>query len=197
MPIVIGGGQSVKDYDGLHLANLSRLAFTFCVNDSAGLFACDVVVALDPDWILKWKDGLYKLGKPIITRKWDMLGHSGLDLIELPNDIPYRLSGMVACKVSDSLAAHSGDRKSYVIGMDASKGHYYDDKGDAGQFVTKDDYEAMGLTHTVNLGVHSKISAWPKSSKLPSVKKIITDNKYRAIALAWIRGEAAMGRLLK
>lgn len=196
MPLVIAGGQSVTDYECLHLANIARMSFTFAVNDAALHWPCDVVVALDYEWIKSMVLELRRLNKPVITRKWDVLAGLGLDLIQLPNDIPYRLSGMVACKVSDILATKCGDRKSYVIGMDATKGHYYNDKGDCSALVPITDYERMGLTQTVNLGIHSRIPYWPKSSKLPSIKKIAITKNYRTLAMAWIRGEAEMERLV-
>ena len=190
MPIVIAGGQSVTDYDGLHLANLARCSFTFGVNDSGLMWPCDVIVALDYDWVRARQDVIRDKGLPVITRKWDCLKDMGLDLIEVPNDIPWRLSGMVACKIADSLASEGG-RRSYVIGMDGTKGHYYNDDGDCSDKATNDDYGRLGLKSTTNLGVRSKINVWPKSSHLPAIKKVMVNKALRTMSLVWVRCNAA------
>lgn len=194
--LVIAGGQSVTDYDGEQLARLAFNSFTFGVNDSGLLWPCDVIVALDPDWIRDRQNEIKHIKKPVITRKWDILKDMGLDLIELANDIPWRLSGMVACKISDTLAATSGS-KSYVIGMDHRAGHYYNDASDCSKVVELDIYASMGLTNTINMGVHSRISCWPKISKLPALRKAASSRVYKAAALGWVRGEVEKGTFNK
>lgn len=194
--IVIAGGDSVTDHQGEQLARLAFNCFTFGVNDSGLMWPCDVIVALDPDWIRDRQNEIKHIKKPVITRKWDMLKGMGLDLIELPNDIPWRLSGMVACKISDSLSAHSGS-KSYVFGMDHRAGHYYNDLSDCSKVVELEEYAKMGLTNTINMGIHSKISCWPKMSKLPNIRKVASTKAYKAVALAWIRGEVEKGTFNK
>lgn len=196
MSLVIAGGKSVTDFDGEQLARLAYNSFTFGVNDSGLLWPCDVIVALDPDWIRDRQVEIKHINKPVITRKWDMLKDLGLDLIELDNKIPYKLSGMVACKISDSLAAHSGS-KSYVFGMDHRAGHYYNDLSDCSKVVELDVYAKMGLTNTINMGIHSKISCWPKISKLPNIRRVSSTNHYKAVALAWVRGEVEKGTFNK
>ena len=214
MPIVIAAGPSVGDYDRLHLENIARLGFTFAVNDVCFNFPCDVVVSIDPQMLVKRKEELARLGKPIITRCWsftkDLAKKYGLDIITMSpiqderDEVydarivkRYPLSGMLACKLADRLSiACGGDRKSYVIGMDASQGHYKGHPVQQDEVKYLDDarplskYEDMALTNTVNLSVHSKISTWPKQSKLPKIEKIIVTQTYRAIAIAWLRGNA-------
>jgi hypothetical protein len=196
MPIVIAGGPSVNDYERIHVENLARCGFTFAVNETCFNFPCDVVVSIDP-WLINYRtEELRKLGKPIITRKWEWGKDKKLDLIEVPNDIVelYPLSGMLAVKLADRLAAEAGDRLSYVLGMDGDGGHYkghpspkeYDPiyKSHAGK------YDRLGLTHTRNLSVHSKIDSWPKLSKLPKWDKVIVDPKWKEIAITWLRCNA-------
>lgn len=189
MILTIAGGQSVTDYDGEALALLAHTCLTIGVNDSMLHWPCHIGVALDPDWILHFQAELRCAKIPVITRKWQALQGLGLDLIELDNRIPYRLSGMVACKLADVLAKAS-KTKHYCIGMDATAGHYYDDTSDCSKIVEHSDYEGMGLTHTTNLGVHSKISCWPKVSKLPKLHKAYSSPQFKAIGVAWLRGEA-------
>lgn len=214
MPLVIAGGPSVGDYERLHLENLARMSFVFAVNDTCFDFPCDVVVSIDPQMIVKRKEELKKLGKPIITRCWwftqDGGKEYGLDIITLSPMLGvrnenydqriikhYPLSGMLACKLSDRLSIACGQgRKSYVLGMDATQGHY------KGHPIKQDDikyldearplskYEDMALTNTVNLSVHSKIPTWPKQSKLPKIEKVIVSPVYRAMAMAWLRANA-------
>lgn len=191
MSLVIAGGKSVHDYDGRDLFTLALSMFTFGVNDSAFIWPCDIVVALDPDWITARIPELKKLGRPIVTRKWVCLQDKGLDLIEVPNGIADRLSGMVAARISDALSRNSGV-KSYVLGIDHTKGHYYNEESDCSQVVEKEYYESMCLTNTINLGmVSSKVACWPKLSKLPKLSKVAVTRGYREIATAWVRGEAA------
>jgi len=188
MPIVIAGGQSVTDYTVEDLTFLCRFGFVFAVNDSCFKYPCDVVVACDYKWIVAHAEQLKKLDKPIITRKWDGLEKCGLQVYFIPNESvrQYPLSGMVACKISDKMAA-TVEKKSYVIGMDATAGHYYDDTGRADR-IDVGVYEKMGLTNTVNLGIHSRISCWPKASKLPHPRKVLVHATYRVVAAAWACG---------
>lgn len=197
MALVIAGGPSVTDYPRLHLENLARCAFTFAVNEVAFDFPCDVVVSIDP-WLLKRRAEDFKaLGKPIITRPWDGFDKLGLDLIYLKDDCfkTCYYSGMVAAKLADGLAKEGGGRKSYVIGIDASFGRYQGHKGDDHKWhYNKADlkaYDALNLTETINLSVHSKVSSWPKRSKLPRIDQVIVHQPYRIAALAWLRKYAA------
>ena len=192
--LVLAGGQSVTDYPGQDLAILAKASFTFGVNNSGFIWPCDVIVALDSDWIRTYANDLKELGRPIITRDWgNAVKGLGLDLIEVPNAIRFRLSGMVAAKLADTLANRSGGRN-YVVGLDHTAGHYYNEESDCTKIVTLDDYERMGLTNTHNLGIHSKIKCWPKLSKLPKWQKCAVSKEYRQIAIAWLRGEA--GKIL-
>ena len=189
--LTIAGGKSVTDYPGEELAILAKACFTIGVNNSGFIWPSDVIVALDPDWILKYRQALLELKRPIVTRKWSALKDCGLDLIELPNKIKDRLSGQVAAWLCDGLAV-SASSKAYVIGMDATAGHYYDDISDCSKIVARDAYDAMGLKATINLGmVTSKISAWPKVSKLPKWNKCIVSQRSKEVYKAWIRGEAS------
>lgn len=215
MPLVIAGGPSVNDYDREELTKLAKCAFTFAVNDVAFDFPCDVVVSIDPKMICKRKEQLQKLGKPIITRAWpfteDCGKAMGLDIIPLTvcpdhkrderydamivNRFP--LSGMLACFLSDALAKEAQGRESYVIGMDASIGHYvgHPEKNEGVKYLDEkrplSKYEEMGLKNTINLSVHSNVSCWPKQSKLPQAWKVAVNGLYREIAIAWLRTKAA------
>ena len=189
MPLVIAGGPSVTDYDGAELAILAKSTFTFGVNNSGFIWPSDVIVALDSDWILQYHNDLKELKRPIITRDWKCLKGIKLDMIKLDMDIPDRLSGMVAARLSDALA-RTCKSKSYVIGMDACPGHYYNDESDCSKIVPIDTYEKMGLTNTINLGCRSKISAWPKLSHLPKPEKVKINRITRDVFIAWLRGEA-------
>ncbi len=199
MPIVLAAGPSITDYPKTELWFLAKHSFTFAVNQVAFDFPCDVIVSLDFDALWNDREKYRKIGVPIITRELPGNKKLGLDLIELPNAIILKMkySGMVACKLSDCIAlaqveARAGD-KSYVLGMDASanryKGHsnvepwVYDGAG-------PQDYENMNLQRTINLSVHSRISCWPKMSKLPKIYKTGTNAAYRVIAIAWLRANA-------
>lgn len=171
MPLVLGRGPSINEFARNRLKDCAKQNFTFAVNNAAFDFACDVVVALDPQWIKDNRAKLLKKGKPIITRKWDCLGGLGLDLIELPNEIVEfaRLSGMAAVKISDGMAKrlHS---YSFVLGIDATDKHY--DRVETAcqpisEVVKLVDYDKLLCHHTVNLGLGSKIACWPKSIYLP------------------------------
>ena len=196
MPLVIGAGPSVDDYDKLHLSNLARCAFTFGVNHAAFDFPCDVVVAMDYTFLRDNKEQLKEMDKPIVTREWSGNESLGLDLIELPNKmgIKYKFSGMVAAKLSDALSLHGSKRKSYIIGIDGGIGRYKGHKGVGPSDYTNaivGDYEALGLRNTINLGMRSRISCWPKYSKLPKISKIIVDHVVKTLSIAWIRSNAA------
>lgn len=192
--LVIAGGPSVTDYPGNELAILAKASFTFGANNSGFIWPCDVIVALDSDWIREYAQDLKELGRPIITRDWgNAVKGLGLDLIEVPNAVKYRMSGMCATKLADELAKRSGSN-SYVIGMDNCAGHYYNNESDCSKLVTDKDYEAMDLKATYNLGCRSKIPHWPKLSKLPKWQKCVVTKAYKEISLAWLRGEA--GKIL-
>jgi len=197
MPIVIAGGPSVTDYDKLHLQNLARCAFTFGVNGACWDFPCDVIVSCDPDMFKYEYEEIAKLGKPIITRRWEGFKerYPKLDLIELPNACITKAyyTGMVATKLADRLAKTAGDRKSYVVGMDATDGNYKGYRYTPTTHLAPHEelphgsYEALNCQSTINLSVKSKISCWPKQSKLPKIEKVLVSNVYRVAAIAWLR----------
>lgn len=172
--LVIGGGSSVNRFPKGQLTRLAEDCFTFTVNNSCFDFPCDVVVATDFQWVLDNKLKLKELGKPIVTREWAVLSTTHLDYIILPNEITLfcRLSGMCAAKLADSMAGGT-NAISYVIGLDGTKGHYYNSDGDAGALVGPSDYAALMTLSTVNLGgSNSKIECWPREERLPNVDKI-------------------------
>ena len=215
MPIVIAGGPSVTDYPREDVINMASLGFTFAVNDVGLTFPCDVIVSIDPQMIVKRKEQLKARGKPIITRCWtftqDKGKSMGLDIIPLTpredckRDEDYDrkiierfpLSGMLACYLADKLAGAANGRKSYVLGMDASVGHFkgHPVANETTQYLDEarplSKYEDMGLTNTINLSMRSKISCWPKYSKLPNFKKVLVSPQYRIVALAWLRANAS------
>ena len=195
--LVIGRGPSVNEYNRNELKDCARRNFTFCVNDAAFDFKCDVVVALDPEWIKTNRDKLKKLNVPIITREWDCLKGLGLDLIELPNDIVEfaRLSGMAAAKISDSMAKRM-DMYSFVVGLDHTKMHYDRMETTCQPIPTicgLEAYKRLECHHTINLGEHSEITCWTKSIYLPkSDKPTPQDRLWGVLALKmcakdWIR----------
>lgn len=198
MSIVIAAGPSVTDYPKIHLENLARCAFTFSVNHTCFDFPSDVVVSIDPHMIVREYARLKALGKPIITRPWHPFQKLDLDFIYLKDDCfkTCYYSGMVAAKLSDRLMAQSeSGRKSYVIGIDASFGRYPGHKGDDKKWhynkAGMGEYDKLNLEHTINLSVHSKVSCWPKLSKLPKIEKVIVHQGYRAMAIEWLRKYAA------
>ena len=197
MPIVLAGGPSVTDYPRQAVTNMAGWGFTFAVNHVAFDFPCDVIVSIDP-WMPKRNvDKLKALGKPIITRPWEGFKELGLDFIYLPDNCFEKCyySGMIAAKISDALAKEDKWSKSYVLGIDASTGRYQGHKGDDMKWdynkAPLDAYEAMGLGHTVNLSIHSKVSCWPKYSKLPTPPWCAVLLEYRTTAIQWLRDNAA------
>lgn len=171
MCLVIGRGPSVNEYSRSKLKKCAKQNFTFCVNDAAFDFPCDIVVACDYQWILDNRTKLLKLGKPIITREWDVVKDIGLDMIMLPNEISSfaRLSGMVAAKISDGFAKRL-ETASFVVGLDHTVTHYDLKESDSvpiKDVAPIDAYEKLACHHTVNLGLASQIKAWPKSIYLP------------------------------
>lgn len=197
--LTIAGGHSVTDYPRRELLTLCHYGFVIAVNDSAFEWPCDIVVAMDNSWIREHTPQLLKLGKPIIMRWWDefedselvranLIPGKGEEELRLPNEIVHKfpLSGMLACKLADRLVTQAGQGdKSYVLGMDGTAGHYKRGWGLADR-VPIESYEQMGLQNTVNLSVHSRISCWPKQSKLPSIRKMLVDQNYRTMATAWL-----------
>ena len=195
--LTLAGGYSIKDYPRRELLTLCHYGFVIAVNDSAFEWPCDIVVAMDNSWIRENTKRLLKLNKPMVIRWWDEFKGSELEKanlipsepeIRLENDIveQFPLSGMLACKIADRVVTVSGQGdKSYVLGMDGTAGHYSRGWGQANN-IPLEVYDKLNLQNTVNLGIHSKISCWPKQSKLPHLKKILVDNNYRAIVTAWI-----------
>ena len=170
--LTIGSGSSVKNYPLKDLEELAKNSLTIAVNDSSFNFSCDLVCAGDYEWIINNYEKLRVLGKPVITREWDILVQYPLDYILLPNNVCNiaRLSGMIAAKIQDSIA-NRANRISFVIGLDHTKGHYYDSKSDCRKVVTDKDYTNLKLKNTINLGGKvSKITAWPKQQFLPKSK---------------------------
>jgi hypothetical protein len=181
--IVLGRGPSINLYDRNKLMKLCRNSFVLACNDAGLDFPCDVIVALDPDWIKSHVDELKRLRKPIITRKWEHLIDLGLPLIELPNEIAdlCRLSGMAAARIGDVLAQIT-NTSSYVLGLDATDKHY-DCKETIcqpiSQIVPISDYARIRCARTVNLGgTLSQIRCWVKKAKLPesTVSNLATRN---------------------
>jgi hypothetical protein len=193
--LVIGSGPSVNDYPKEEVIKLCNYGFTFCVNSVAFEYPADIIVALDPQWIVDNDELLRAIDKPIITRDYPANRDRGLDLIYVPMDsiTKYPYSGMVAVKIADSLAAKSEGRPSYVLGIDGGNGNYKGYKG--GGSYTKGSYDELNLTKTVSLSIHSRISCWPKLSKLPNPRKVVVTPEYRAVTTAFIRGE--VDKLLK
>lgn len=195
--LTLAGGYSIKDYPRRELLKLCKYGFVIAINDSAFEWPCDIVVAMDNSWIREHTKELLKLNKPMVIRHWDEFDGGELERaglipsepeIRLENDIIHQfpLSGMLAAKIADRVVTQAGQGdKSYVLGMDGTAGHYKRGWGQA-DHVPVDVYERMGLKNTINLSVHSKISCWPKLSKLPSIKKMLVDNNFRTIVSAWI-----------
>jgi hypothetical protein len=175
MSLVIGRGYSVNEYARNKMRRCAKQNFTFGVNDAALDFPCDIVVALDAEWIKENRAALLKLDRPIITREWDCLKDLGLDLITLPHSIVEycRLSGMAAAKISDGMS-EALHMPSHVVGLDATHGHYDRKERDGippDEAVELKDYERLNCLNTVNLGIASRITCWPKSTQLPFADK--------------------------
>ena len=196
MPIVLGGGPSITDYPKRDISTMAEVGFTLACNHVGLDYPCDVIVALDPEFIRANSEAIRALGRPVVTRKWAN-PPEGITLIELPNDIPVTNSGIAACILADGIAATAGDRKSYVLGIDGTKGHYTghrvaDEQANGPMSeLSKDYFDGLGLTHTINLSVHSRISAWPKLSKLPKWYKFIAPKPWRIAAIGWIMANGA------
>lgn len=196
MIFVIAGGPSVNDYPRGEVEALARRCFTITVNEVCFAFPSDAIVTIDP-WIIsrRWLD-LKELGKPLITRGWQFKENIHLDLVQLPGDEPYDrrvitsfpLSGMLACKIADILALRFGG-KAYVLGMDATVGHYKGHPHPNDTTIYLDEarplskYDALGLVRTYNLSVGSKIEAWPKMKDLPDVSEVTNKEEM----MAWLR----------
>lgn len=193
MPITIGAGPSVNDYDNADLVDLCRYGFVFGVNHTFLHFPCDIIVSLDPQFIVDNVDLLKRCGKPVITREYPAVANRGLDLIYVPMDTikKYPYSGMVAVKIADKIAALSEGRPSYVLGIDGGNGRYKGHPGTGPAKYTEGDYESLGLSKTVSLAIHSRISCWPKLSKLPNPRKVVVTPEYRTMVTAWIRANAS------
>lgn len=194
MPLVICGGPSVGNYPREDLLRLAMMAYTIGVNHTFLQWPCDIVVALDPQFVVDHVDELKQAGIPIVTRDYPAVHNRGLDLILVPTDTitKYPYSGMLATKIGDSITRKSEGRGNYVIGIDGGTGRYTGHPGDGPstyEKATNEAHEALGLTHTKNLSMGSKIKCWPKYSKLPSAKKVIVDETYRRVVTAFIRGE--------
>ena len=199
MILVLAGGPSVNDYPRWEVDALARRCFTIAVNETGFVFPCDVIVSIDP-WIIsrKWQI-LKELGKPLITRGWEVMENRHPDLIQLPGDEKYDrrvidcfpLSGMMACKIADILALQFGGN-AYALGMDASIGHF---KGHPTINTTQyiDDarplskYDDLNLVRTYNLSVGSMIEAWPKLKDLPSVPEVADKGEI----ISWLRNNIA------
>jgi hypothetical protein len=196
MILVIAGGPSVNDYPRGEVEALARRCFTIAVNETGFVFPCDAIASIDP-WIIsrKWQV-LKELRKPLITRGWQFKENQHLDLVQLPGDEPYDrrvvnsfpLSGMMACKIADRLALQFGG-KAYVLGMDASIGHFpgHPHPDNKTQYVDEarplSKYDALNLVRTYNLSVGSKIEAWSKMKDLPDVTEVTNKDEM----MSWLR----------
>ena len=188
MPIVIGSGPSINDYPKEDIIDLCRYGFVFCVNSMAFEFPADIIVALDPQWIVVNAKLLKRINKPIVTRGYPAVKDLGLDLIYVPMDTleKYPYSGMVAVKIADEISRQSEGRPSYILGIDGGKGNCKGYKG--GGDYSKSRF--TDLTKTISLAMKSK-AYLPKLSKLPHPRKIVVTPEYRALTTAWIRHNAA------
>ena len=165
----IGGGKSVNQFRAVDIQSLAGKSFTFACNDSSFKFPCDIVVALDFQWLIDHHTKLLQLGKPIITREWSCLEGSKLPLIVLPNEIVNvaRLSGQAAVKIADTLASMMNSQ-AYTLGIDGGAGHYYDEVGDCSDKVAPDSYQKLKCSRTVVLGNNPGITCWPNELILPT-----------------------------
>lgn len=159
MIITLCSGKSVNAYPKDTLENIISRTFSIGTNFSGIIFNTDVIVSLDFDFILKNKKDLK--GKLVITRDWDILKDLDLDLIFIPNEINFRLSGMVACKLADNLAREYNDFN-LVLGMDHNAGHFYDEESDCSTVVDKSDYKKLDLEKSFNIGITSQIDFIPR-----------------------------------
>lgn len=198
MPLTLASGPSISDYPREEIIQLAKMTYTIGTNFTCKDFPCDMVVVLDPllmdKPLLKF---LQDYGRPIVCRKWEGQDKLGLDLIEISNESisKYPLSGMCAVKLGDALAAQTGGRPNYVLGVDASKGNYSGYQGTVKGFDNYDKndiklYESLNLHNTINLSVHSRVPYWPKQSKLPNWKKLIISPELRIITGAWVKAHA-------
>jgi hypothetical protein len=168
----MGRGPSINLYHRSEIVKMCKTNFTIACNDAGLDFPCDVICATDPDWIKTHIDQLKRAHKPIITRKWEHLIDLGLDLIELPNDITNaaRLTGAVAAKIGDTLAAMQGT-KCYVFGLDHDTKGHYDQSPAVGQplpeMMSQYAYTALNCRNIINMSPTSQITCWKKSDKLP------------------------------
>lgn len=190
MPLIIGSGPSCDDFNHNEIEQLAMFAFTIVVNSACKYFPSDVIVALDPQFIVDNFDYLSKIKKPIITREFPSVKKLELDMIFIPMDsiVKYPFSGMVAAKIGDEISKLSQGRHSYLLGIDGGKGNHK--RYGEPHAVYDADYEGMGLSKTISLAIHSRISCWPKMSKLPHVRKVIVSAEYRAMVTAWLRANA-------
>jgi len=196
--MVIAGGQSVTDYDKNQITLLAKAAFTFGVNGAIFAYPCDTCVIMDPLSLYPALAAEAKrLNIPVVCRNYPGNDKYGIDLIEVPMDTirKYPTSGMAAAKLSDLLAVKCEGRSSYVIGIDATKGNYpgyHTGKEIENDPHDREDlkmYEDMRLEKTINLSIHSRVSCWPKISKLPNIKKVVVNTAYKITAMAWLRAE--------
>ena len=195
MPLVIAGGHSVTDYPKEDLTLYAKCAFTIGVNGAIFDFPCDVCIMLDPiNWFPTLAQKIKELNIPVVCRPYPENKSFGLDLIEIGSSAihKYPLSGMAACKLSDAMS--QGGRPSYVLGIDATDGNYKGyqtcNENDPHSAEPLTDYEKMGLSNTINLSMRSRVSCWPKLSKLPKIEKVIERVDSKLVKLAWIRANA-------
>jgi hypothetical protein len=170
------------------------MAYTIGVNHTFLQWPCDIVVALDPQFVVDHVAELKQAGIPVVTRDYPAVQNRGLDLILVPTDtiVKYLYSGILAAKIGDSITRKSEGRGNYVIGIDGGTGRYTGHPGDGPctyEKATNEAHEAIGLTHTKNLSMHSKVKCWPKYSKLPRYQAVVVDETYRRVVTAFIRGE--------
>lgn len=136
--LLIGCGKSVDDARE-QINELSKQVFTVGVNYAGIDFDCDLIVALDYEFIKQNKD---KINKPILTRDWGQDFRDrfcqNIDLIEIRNDIifKYRFSGDFAIALSEKIKEKFG-YEIYLVGFDGGQGHY---QGYAGEEIKSVEY---------------------------------------------------------
>lgn len=136
--------------------------------NNAGLdFPVDIIAAMDYAWIMAHKKELESIGKPVLTREWDILKPLDIDFIFLPNrvGVDYRLTGQMAIKAF-SHVAKLREKSLFILGIDHTNIHYDGTLANITDIVDGD-YAWMKCDNVINLGKGSNITCWPKVMGLP------------------------------